>query len=279
MSEVITPPVPPVTEAPAVETPKPEMISPKFEMLAKRESALVRQQQEAKREREELQKMRDDMKSEREEFDKYKERKKLAKLNPNVALEDYGLTYEQLTDYQLRGGTPPGEVIAKSVQEQLAQFRKEHEESLKKDRDAQELKAKELAEQQVADFKVNLTEYITEKGDEFELINKYEQYELVYQTIAQHFEETKAKGSPKVLTAKEAADLVEKHLEDLVEQGTKTKKFANRLKPSEATAEALSAKEQVSKTLNNSMNSSSVPSSLPKQTEDERIKRALAALG
>lgn len=274
MSEVVAPiEAPPVVEAPAKES-----VSPAFEILAKKESQLVRQQMEMKKEREEVEKMREAMSKDREEYQRYQERKKLAKLNPNLALEDYGLSYEELTQFQLNGGVPQGEVIAKSVKEQLEQFRKDHEATLAKDRDAQKKQAEEQYQAQVEEFKVNMTDFIVEKADEFELINKYKTYDLVYTTITEHFENTKKEGKPRVLSTKEAADLVEKHLEDLVDQGLKSKKFSNRTKPTDPQTPQ-ETREQVAKTLTNSMNSSSVPTSLSPKTEDERIKRALAALG
>lgn len=270
----------PVEAVTPVEPPKPEPASPQFELLAKKEAQIVRAQMESKREREEIAKEREAMAKDREEFQRYQERKKLAKLNPTVALEDYGLTYEELTDFQLRGGTPPGEVIAKSVKEQLEAFKKEHEERFTKEREEQKRLSEEQAALQIEEFKVNMTDYIKEQTDAFELINQYEQYDLVYQTIAEHWEKTKGEQRPRVLSTKEAAELVEKYLEDLVDKGLKSKKFSNKLKPEEPAPQTpQKMHEQMAKTLTNSMNSTSVPSGLPKQTEDDRIRRALAALG
>lgn len=268
--------VAPVVENTEAAAPK-ETASPGFEILAKRESQFVRQQQELKREREEFAKKQSEFAKEREEYDKYQQKKKLAKLNPTVALEDFGVSYEELTDYQLRGGTPPGEVIAQSVKEQLAQFRKEHEEALAKDRDAHKKQVEEAQAQQIEDFKVNMKGFIIEKGDEFELVNLYQVYDTVFETIQQHFDKTQ-----KVLSVKEAANLVETHLEGEADKAFKSKKLSTRYAPLEPKLEPQTpqqTRESVSRTLNNSMNSSSVPSALTPKNEEERIKRALAALG
>ena len=95
---------------------------------------------------------------------------------------------------------------------------------------------------------------------------------MVISTIEAHFEKTQ-----QILDTDTAAELVEKHLEGEVKKLATASKFKDKFKLDDEKKESTERRDSV--TLNSQMSASSVPSSLPAQTEADRIKRALAALG
>lgn len=160
-----------------------------------------------------------------------------------LALQDLGLTYEQLTEAVMAGdeGTLPPSVLLERVEERLAQANRSVDERLEKLQKAEEernRKAEETAraqaeqEQQaaVAQVKTDIHEIIAANAERFETITTYGQQaeELVFRTMAAHYEET-----GKDLPYLDACDKVEAYLDGEVEKLQKTKKWSTRFKPRE----------------------------------------------
>jgi len=250
-------------------------------MLAKKEAALTREKQ----------KWADERKRQEEDFsrrlEKYKKYDELEtnKPDPIALLQRFGYSYQDATNFVLNGNQTTPDIEVKRVRDELEQYKKtqtEREEQRKKE-EQERLEAQKS--EAVQKFKSDLQEFVSERPEEYELTNLYEQYDLVFDTINKHWEKQVADGveNPKVLSAKEAAEQVEKYMEELVEKAKKAKKWAKIAgvtsgdgKDAKSGEPAKEGKESV--TLTNSMVQGLAPSSLPAQSEYDRIQRALKAL-
>lgn len=270
----------PVAQAPAAEAPKP--VSPQFQALAKKEQAIVRRQQELKRLEEEL-------KAKESKYNTYEEKRARAKLNPLDALQELGLNYEEITQYILNDKKPTAEQSVESVKEEMRRMREDYEKAQREERETQEKRAKEAQEQQVQAFKADLGDYIKTNADKYELLNLEgdEGVELVYETIStdwqnkikRYNENGRIGRPPKMISTEEASDLVEKFIEEKYETAySKANKLKNKFGKAPE-AEAPQAPGQMPKTLNNGLIQPSSPSSLPAKNEQDRMARALKALG
>lgn len=292
------------------EAPKDEKLASKFAALSRKERQVVAKQQELKAAEAKIAEERSKMIAEVEaekakvqsEIKKVQEFEQLKKMNPLKAMEFLGYTYQQLGEIFLNDGkpTPEQEInrVKSEMEERLEAYKREQLESAKKAQEEQELKAKKAQEEEtkrieaerlqvIEEFQTEINEYLLGNQDNYELINTNEQHDLVFATVEQHFEKT-----GRVLSIKEAADLVERFLEQQVEKNLATKKLKAKVSPpstakvEQAPKEDTQVKSQEtapatpvakSKTITNDMTASSI--SKPADTEEERWKRALAALG
>lgn len=260
-------------ETPVVQEIKPEValpekkesLSSQFAALAKKEKRIVNKQQELEIQNKELQ---EKLKS----YEQFEAKKKNAKTNPLEFLSEGGLTYDEITQYMLNGGIPKEKDKTTELEERFNKLISDNENE-KKQREEAELKAaQEQEEKAIAQFKDSVKKHIKDKGELYELVNLYDAQDLVISTIEAHFEKTQ-----QILDTDTAAELVEKHLEGEVKKLATASKFKDKFKLDDEKKESTERRDSV--TLNSQMSASSVPSSLPAQTEADRIKRALAALG
>lgn len=242
-----------------------ELLSPRFGALAKKERGLVKLRQEVASERQAIEKRLAEI-EEREK--KLSDKPK----NPIEALQRYGFTYEEATNFLLNGekATPESEI--KSVKEQLDAFRKEQAE--KEERAAAEAKKQaEAAEAQAIEgFKKQISDFIAGNSEKYELIHMTGQAELVFDTIEAHFNETK-----RVMSITEASEAVENYLINEAKRITAAKKLQAQAEKGVG-GEAKPQTKPASPTLSNHVTASSAPSFLPAKSEQERLQRALAAL-
>lgn len=245
---------------------KKEMLSSQFAALAKKEKIALQRQREAEiklKDAEEKLKL----------YQSYEEKKKNAKLDPFSYLADAGLSYDELTEIIIKGGGKPIQKDKTTeLEEKINSFisKKEQEEKERAEKEQQALKEQE--EKIIAQFKESVNKFIKDNAEKYELINLYEASDLVIATIEQHFE---SKGE--ILSNDMASELVEKHLEEEVKKLSNSKKFSSKFK--EDAVDDKPSQGKTSTTLASSVPSSSIPSSLPPKTEEDRLKRALAALG
>lgn len=264
-------------DAKQVETPKPteEPLSAKFAALTKKEKAIVKRDQELK--------ARDVSFAEREakiaeREAKIKESESLWDTDPLKALELRGYDYTKLTSFMLDGKLPAQETDpVKLAKKTIEDFKREQaEEKTKQEtaskKAAEEAKAKEEAELTAAweAYNTEVNAFVAKNTDDYELINTYSQQHLIGETVDEFY-----KINKKVLSIKEASDMVEKYLESEAQKALKTKKFGG--KASAPTAEKKEAVVPATKTLTNSMQPTSA-STLPPASEQDRMKRAMAAL-
>jgi hypothetical protein len=282
-TNVVKPPESATDKAPEGDKPpegdeKPENkdpLSPKFAALAKRETQLVKRDKELKAREAALQEKESKLGSwEQREA----ERKKEVEQNPLKALEYWGLTYKDLTEFVLNGETPTPDSQVKVLETRLSEFEKKAEEQRKAEDEAKKKADESEHEETITQFRKSCETFVTENAETYELINLYGGTPVVLATIEQYFQSTHdpdAGKVGKVLSFKEACELVEKYYEDEAKKLERTKKFA-KASP-EPKQDPTQDPPAPSRTLNNNM-SSSAPSLLPAKTENDRMARALAAL-
>lgn len=195
--------------------------------------------------------------------------------NPDALKDVYGDGwYETLTDYRLNGAKVTPDLVAASVDAKLAEFEKRQK--TERETAAEAARAQAAAEQKAVldNFRADTAAFVKSKGEEYELINLHEAHNLVTQLIEDHFEKTQ-----KILTAAEAAGIVEAHLAEQVRKSLETRKFKT---PAATPGAAPKKQEQVAqpRTLTNAHTGiTAPPPSTPGDrplTEDERIARAVA---
>lgn len=244
---------------PKVEAPKP-IGSDRFAALAKKERAIQKQLAE--------------IKAKEAGVKAFETLKATASTNPLEALKALGLSYEQITQFLLNGSKPTPELEVSQVRQDLEKLKSEQlarEEAVK-------VQAKQAAEREyqetLADFNGEVKSYVQSNKDTYELTNMYQGEEIVIATIEQHFAATK-----KIMSIKEASDLVEAYFEEQVRAAQQTKKFQVKQEPkvSGGQSKGESVAKSSTPTLSNGL-TSSAPSLLPAKTEQARLQRAMAAL-
>lgn len=248
--------------------PKPDQMASKFAALAKKERQARLLHAQAKTRAEELAK-REAAIAERERLweEEFKQ-------SPLEALKKRNLTYQDLTNAALNDGKFQPDVEIKRVQDEIQRFRVEQEEKEKKAIEAQQAAQQKAESEAIEGFKTKISDHIDANSEKFELTKLYDASELVFQTVEEHFERNK-----KILSIDEACSLVEQYLESELERASKeSKKFKSKFLSAKQEQQEKTAGKSTT-TLTNSFNSSATPSLLPAKTEEDRIKRALAALG
>ena len=273
-------------EAAKVEEPVKTPVSQQFAALAKKEKQIVKQQAEIKaREAAFLQKEADIAAREA----KIKESEALFETNPFEALKLRGYDYNKLTDMILSGKT-----VVEKAPEDPAALAKRLADEIRQEISAKEAAQKEAAQKAIeeqkaaeakqleeayAAYRSEVRDYTTQNSDEYELINLYGQQEAIVAEVQSYYEEHK-----RVLSVKEASDIVEKKLEAEVQKALSAKKFASKVSapttPAKTEAKAVAEKAKTpapTKTLSNNIHTT-MASTLPAATDSERMKRALSAL-
>lgn len=277
--------------------------TPQFSTIIKKEKQILREKRALKEQQLALEAEKQKWAEEQAKLQRFKELS-----NPLEALKEKGWTYEDLTNYVLSDQkTPPEKMIAdvkKELEDLKTAQQREKEQLL-----AQAKEAAEKEQQQIIDnFKAQTNEYIAQNKDTYELINLHDAQEVVFATVEEHWakeverynkeveEGTTQPKQPKVLSMKEACDLVEKYLEENIEKSFKTKKLSTKYKPlqtdtpSETNNQAPQAQGEAqakpnvkgpvdykSFTIHNAMSGQGGPTS-PAKKLSERMTRAMAAL-
>lgn len=257
-------------------TPKvPDDMGAKFAALAKKER-LARQAQYSLKSKETSLAERERQVSERErlwegEF----------KQSPLEALRKRGYSYEDLTKAALNDGKFQPETEIKEVKSEFERFKQEQADKEKKAVEEQNNAAQKAEEQAVQTFKSNIQTHLETNKDKYELTALYEAEDLVFQTVEEHYLRTQKQGKPKIMSLDEACGLVESYIENQLEiTAEKSKKFQSKYQALKAKAEFENKSSKSSTTLTNDLvPSSAAPSLLSVKTENDRIARALAALG
>lgn len=242
-----------------------------FDVLARKERAILQERQRLAVENGRLleqAKQIESWKAEKAEF----ERKRAGyKTNPNTMLADFGLTYQDLSEFQLNDGTPTPQLLIKQQQDRIdaleARIAKE-----KSDDEVAGKKRQEQVEHEVKeDFRNQIATFIANKPDEYEYTKINEAENLVYDTVEQYYNKT-----GKILPIKKAADMVEEHLANIVEKKIlASKKLQAKIK----TSQTKEPDPQTPRTLSNSITTTSSPyNGVSPRNEADRIARAMAKL-
>lgn len=226
----------------------------RFNRLASKEAGLRKREQEIRAERETW----------KQKVDRLERLERLKAEDPEAALQELGLSYDQITERRL--GSLGGETD-KTVQQMQKELQALKEQLTNKDKMAeQERVGQEL--QRANDEVRKICE-----ADDFELIRANDSYDLVLETAAEYFHAT-----GKMVSLADCAKHVEQHLEQKLERILAAKKVANRIKPpvAENEPDTHGTASQESHSLSSSMASSTKPSLMI--TEDDLRQAALRAL-
>lgn len=195
------------------------------------------------------------------------------KKNPLKVLEYLGITYEDLTDYIINDGNPSESTkvkqLERQVQEKISAYERMQQEAAQRAQQAQ-------IEAQIQNFKNQIVQTVGANTDSFELIQAKGEYDLVYDVIEAHFNETN-----QLMSIEDAAKRVERHLEDEAEKILKTKKFQSRSSKGTSLVAPLKTDTRAnvsSKTLTNNKVAGPTPVARQPRSRDESLKTAAKLL-
>lgn len=272
--EVVVPGNIPAT--PKAEEPKSDVVAPVVEELAKEEpkGADKYGAKLAKlKERERLVESRESETVEKttqaeQIIAKEAEIKVLIKKSPLKALEHLGITFEELTKAILNEEDPDPKYDAlKAELDEVKGKLTADEQAIKDAADAAE---KQRLDKAVDFFKTQIKEVVDKGEDNYELIKLNDAHDLVYEVVENYFEQ-----HGKLLPAKDAADHVEKWLEERAETIVKSKKVQAKLPKSESPKE-----KPRTTTLTNQASNFAAPVLPPgeKLSKEERFKRSASMI-
>lgn len=280
--EILGPATPEATDADKPATAEEDSrVSPKLQVLFKRERAAIEREKAAKAAELEVEN-RGKTLAEREA--KVAEFEALKSKDPLKALAMLGMTYEELTQVALADGNVPPELEIKKVKAELDEFKNSQIEALQRQAEEEKTRAENKQREALTSFQGDISKYISENTDRYELITFEGKQDLVYDVIEEHFERTKdpETGIGEILKTDQAADKVEAWLEKRELERLNLKKVnflaqsRNKKVPVSFEAKQKPTPSQTPKTLNNNL--SATPSSPRSRTltDDERIAKAIA---
>lgn len=289
MSEVLAqamqgteaPQTPPTAESVPVAKEE-ETISPKLAMLARKEKAIVDRQRAIQQERAELQKRMQEWEAKEK---MWSEREARAKGDPMKALEEFGHSYQSATERALAGTDLTPADVEKRAMAKVKELEDRLESEKKAAQEAEKARAEKEAAEIVEQYKTGLASFIETKKDEYKLCALFDKNaDLVYDTVDSYYQKTlaesqergDAKPAGKILSNEEAASLVEKYFKKLVDDANGVLTPKQQAAAEEALSDGKPAEVQT-KAISNGMQQTS-PSYLPAKTENDRMKRAMAAL-
>lgn len=268
--QVSTTPIVPETPA----APKTDDMSAKFAALAKKERIARLAQYNLKTKETSL--------AQREQAIAERERiwEEEFKASPLEAIKKRGYTYEDITKAALNDGKFEPATEIKSVKEEIARLREEQKEKDKLALEQQQTAVQQAEQEAVDGFKFKIGEHIDGNKEKYELTALYEAHDLVFQTVEEHYLRTSKEGTPKILSVDEACALVEQYLESEIDRTAQaSKKFQAKYSTGKTKEDQNTKPAPKSTTTLTNQLTSSAPSLLPQATENDRMKRALAALG
>jgi hypothetical protein len=208
--------------------------------MAERFAALARKDASIRKEAAKLKAQEREYAELREYREVHEKIKTEAKRDPVAFLEKYGgLSYDDVTQYLVNDKRPTPSLEVKEVRDEIQRLREEQE-----DRErrwvAQQREAERMAEdarqhsmeQTLQNFYTEVDNFVKNDKDSYELINLYGEQPLVANVIEEHHKRT-----GKLLSYKEASDLVEDHLAESAERAIGSKKLQARLATKKTDAE------------------------------------------
>lgn len=256
-----------------------EKVARQFAALSRKEKAIKQQEAQWRQQQQSLAQQMAEIKAENERMKReYEEYRKNIKTAPLKALEQEGLTFEQLTEMQLNGQNPTPEMLIKQMRAELETGYKSELEALKQQLAEKEAKQREEQESQtVQHYKSQISEHVTTNPDKYELINLNEASDLVFQVATEFYE-----SEGRILSAEEAADFTEKYLEEEAKKVLNAKKFkAQQFKPKSETQpgdKSQTLQKEKSQTLSNDLSTEVPVGSSRKLTREQEIEEAAKLL-
>lgn len=203
------------TEAPKID----DRLSGKFAALSRKEKALKQQEVQLKSQASQFEATQRELADIKRQFESYK----LSLKNEpfKVLQEDAGLDYEALTNIQMNEQNPTPEMQIKRLRQEMESgFKAEIAELKKALADKDDKQQKDTEERFVTNYKSQINDVVAQNGEKYELININEAQSLVFE-VAEEFYKTEGR----VLSIEEAADYVERHLEDEAKRQLQAKKL------------------------------------------------------
>lgn len=260
----------PATEGATGEAEKPavEPVKPKVEPVVSKGLALLTKREAEVRKRDEAVKAREAA------IDAREAKLRAAAEDPEAALTAIGLTYDQITDYYIRGRqvTPEMKAVAES---------KKTRDALEKLEAAEAQRSQRHVQESVAAYKTRIEDFVSSDSNKerFEYINALGEQDMIYETINRHLGTTGSILGGDLQKAMElAAEKVEEYLsEEYAERLLTTKKFQNKIQPSrEVRPTANQASKNPARTLSHSQAASVPPRADVKFTNpDDTIERLI----
>lgn len=265
-AEILQQEAPPQPEPVVEERPK-ERASDKFAVLARKEAEIYRRQQAVRQQQAELARQAEEIKA-------FQEMKRSARLNPVEALKQLGLTYEEVTEYLMNDNKPTPSAEVMSVKQELEEFKRQAAEEQRRFMEEQRSRAEAEQQEIVEQFHEEVSDYVAQHADTYELTSLYGGANLVWQVIEENFKQTQ-----KLMSIPDAAKLVEEHYEELARKAQATKKFAaTQQKAASPQVPAQTQAPRLGPTLTNDLTASAATNSQRPRTEGDRIAAALARL-
>lgn len=198
----------------------------------------------AKRERE-IQQQMAQLKQERQNLVPKNELANLWKSDRNKLRELLGASPDELPDLK----APEADDPVKSLKQEIEDMKRQRQEEDK--------------QKAINDVKTQISGIITQDKDAYELINAFDASEMVFDLLLDHYREHNEQ-----LDYKEAANQVERYLEDQLKKASSTKKISSLFPQSQSQA------KEPAPTLTGSMVSSPVSGSQRKLTPEESLAEA-----
>lgn len=257
---------------PQVEGAQEDLYSPKFAALSRREKMLRDKEKEFEARRMEFEEKSKGSQAELQTLEQLK------KENPLKWLEKQGVDFANVAKIYLNDGAIPEDVHAQKLQARIDELEQKLEGKFKSIESQEEEARKAQEEAALSQFKSDINQFVQSNAGDYELINELGQSDLVFEVVAATWERS---GGKKLLTNKEAADLVESHLLENAKKLTKLKKLQEAepqpQKLSEAVTMKPKAQSNFSATLTNK-HSSEIPAPSSETTQEARWRRAMAVL-
>jgi hypothetical protein len=238
------PQAPPTPPTPEEVKPKEDFLAPKFAALTRKEKQIREMERTLKAQQSEVDKMRAEWET-KSKSSQDSEAQLLSKIksNPLKALSELGITYEQLIEMQMNDQNPTPQMLMDQMKAELkAEMEEKYGKLTGSLKEKEEREAKQVFENAVNGYKSELTEYVKNNAETYELIVANNATELMFETAEQFYKQT-----GKVPSNEELAKAVEEHLEEQANEILKLKKFQSKLakpaaepKPSKETAPTLS---------------------------------------
>lgn len=285
-AETGTPPPPAAAPAPKTE-PDPRLAS-RFAQLAKQEAALRSEKQRIASERstheQAIRSKEEAIAARAAKADDLERRLAAAKKDPAGFLRSvYGEEwYDQLTEVKLSGEKATPDLAVQALREealsQVEALKKEQadrwkqlEDERKASQEAERARAAKENADTLEKFRTDTIDFVKANPEKYELTNLTESQGLVAEVIAQAYARTK-----RLMKHEEAADLVEKSLEEQAEKVFAGKKWQARAQKPPVTEQTNGS----ARTLTNDAAAGTPAAAVPQKykSSDERLKAAVAAM-
>lgn len=266
-----------------LETPAPsqeQSASPSQEQVEtqpKEDPDFVRRFNALARKEREIREKEQQFRSQMGQFEAYQKERELIKEKPLDFLEKHGWNFNQLAEYVLNDKKPTADMQVSELQKRIDQLENMRKQEIE---DRQKTEQEQKNQEAINNFKTKIKSTVSEKLDNYELINHFGEFDLVYDVISSYYA-----NHGQILDIDKAAEQVESYLEQQFEKAAATNKFKKRFNLAEHLGEAQkpssepAAKQTMPQTLTNDYvaNSPSPTTSEPAPYLSEEESKAKAA--